>query len=201
MSDAPERDDASTRERSRASVWMDRGFWALAILAIGYAVWPKSSGPGVGKPAPILELPVVAHPVDVLSRGAPGNATSEVAPGETHRLAADGTKPLLIEAFASWCGACRNSNSHASALREAEARGRIDVVAVSVDDDIESARQARDSWPIPLRVLHDDSGQFSRRFGVRVLPTYILVRPDGVVEDVTVGTPGALALRKWLSSE
>lgn len=83
-------------------------------------------------------------------------------------------------------------------VREAALRGRLDVVAVSLDDDAADAQEAARTWPIQVPVLHDVRGQFARKYQVDVLPTYILVDTEGRVSHVRSGTAGASDLRTWL---
>jgi thiol-disulfide isomerase/thioredoxin len=105
---------------------------------------------------------------------------------------------LLIEAFASWCGACRRQSGLMSDLADARNQGQLDVIAVSVDQNVQNARKAKNSWPIPVDVVHDARGEFSQKYRVEVLPTYILVGTDGLVKRVTAGVAGASDIRAWL---
>lgn len=167
------------RAPSRTTRWVDRLLWIAASIAFLIALWPKKSALPTGTPAPPLELSLV---------GEPGNWTLQT-PRE---------RPLLIEAFASWCTACRRSNQTLQALVGPESEGRLDVLAVSVDDSPEEAARAKQNWPIPARVAHDTRGEFSRLYKIQVLPTYILIDEQGVIQDVHPGTAGATALRRWL---
>src|SRR5690606_10902823 len=121
--------------------------WLAVAGALILAFMPRSSGPQEGKPAPTHELPLV----EVKSRGAQFDQRPEMRsiPGTLER-------PLLIEAFASWCGACRRTSGTLEELRPAQAAGKLDVVAISVDDDARKALQAKTSWPLNFDVLHDE---------------------------------------------
>lgn len=161
---------------------VDIALWAAVLGVITLAILPKNSGPDVGQPASSLELPLVGHP------------------GHTRILPGDGSRPLLIEAFASWCGACRRNSGILNDLNAAQEEGRLDVVAVSVDDHERKALEAKNQWPISVDVLHDADGKFARNYRVEVLPTYILIGTDGKVKRVTSGSPGASDIRAWLSA-
>lgn len=160
---------------------IDVAIWVAVLGVLVLALMPSRSGPPVGKPAAALELPSVG-----------GAAEMQSLPGELKR-------PLLIEAFASWCGACRRNAGVLGDLRAAEAEGRLDVIAVSVDDSPKKALAAKNEWPILGEVLHDAEGAFAREYKVDVLPTYILVGTDGQVKRVTSGNPGASDIRAWLT--
>lgn len=159
---------------------IDIGLWVLVLGVVGLALMPSRSGPGVGKPAEAVEV-----------RGVDGARARQHLPGELK-------KPLLIEAFASWCGACRRNARILDDLALAREEGRLDVIAVSVDDSPAQALLAKNAWPISVPVLHDSNGEFSSKYKVEVLPTYILVGTDGQVKRVTSGNPGASDIRAWL---
>jgi len=161
---------------------IDGALLLVVVGALAVAVLPKSSGPNVGQPASIHELAVV------------GSGKTQTLPGKLER-------PLLIEAFASWCGACKRTSGTLADLNNAVDAGKLDVVAVSVDDSEAAALSAKRSWPIEADVLHDATGDFSRNYRVDVLPTYILVGTDGRVQRVTAGVPGASDIRAWLNAD
>lgn len=167
--------------KSRLSKVLDGALWLGATLIIVAALWPKQSGPGTGTTGAAFSLPLV---------GESGNFV----------YAQPRDKPLLIEAFASWCGSCRRSAGILSSVHEAEAAGKLDIVAVSVDDDPSAALQAKRTWPIPVTVAHDSQGDFQRSYDVSLLPTFILLDTEGKVSRVTSGVPGASDVRHWLNA-
>lgn len=120
--------------------------------------------------------------------------------GEATLLKPDG-RPLLVAAFASWCGACKRSNVHLEALFDMGAAAPVDVVVVSVDESTDAAERAVNTWPIRHRVLADPDGSFSRAFRIEALPTYTLLDANGQVLDVHVGPAGATTIRAWLNPE
>lgn len=163
------------------SKWVERVLWVAALGVLLKLAWPARSGMEVGSEAPTMTLRRV-------------NAAGSM------QLGGPRDKPLLIEVFASWCGACRSANPSLSPLTRAAEQGRLDVVAVSVDDFAEAAANAARTWPIRVPVLHDRTGQFARGYQVRVLPTFILVDRQGRISDVSSGVPGAGDFRRWLSA-
>jgi len=152
-------------------------FWLGALGMLAYGLKPRSSGPIPGAELPSL----IVYDLE----GAP------------RRLDTRG-RPLLIEAFASWCGACRRSSSTLEAISALGAAHDLEVIAVSVDAKVENARAARDSWPIRATVYHDETGEFSDKLSIRILPTYILVDAEGRIQQVDSGSVGASTFRGWL---
>lgn len=182
---APDKIKTVEKGRSTLSKWIDGALWVAVIAVLFFAVIPRRSGPDLGPALEISALPVV---------GDEGNGEARDLPGDLKR-------PLLIEAFASWCGVCRRQSGLMDDMAEAQKEGKLDVVAVSVDRNARQALEAKNSWPIPVDVLHDARGEFSKRYKIEVLPTYILVGTNGQVKRVTTGSAGASDIRAWLSEE
>jgi thiol-disulfide isomerase/thioredoxin len=143
-------------------------FWIVAAGFVLYGLRPRPSGP-----------------------------TVQTLDGELTELKPNG-RPLLVEAFASWCVACQRSASALEGMFSLSEKHSIDVVAVSVDADVSDARRAAANWPIHAPVFHDNTGEFARAFSVQVLPTYVLIGTDGRVLDVHSGTAGASTFRTWI---
>lgn len=181
-SDAPALpSDAPSRAKSPLSRVLDGALWVTVVGILFFAFIPRKSGPSLGPAVTISALPLVG------------------APGETLLIPGELKRPLLIEAFASWCGACRRQSGLLSDLADAQNQGHLDVVAVSVDQSVQRALQAKKSWPIPVDVAHDARGEFSQKYRVEVLPTYVLIGTDGQVKRVTAGVAGASDIRAWLN--
>lgn len=132
--------------------------------------------------------------------GMPAQAFSlKLAGGDGHfRLAEQRGKPVLMEVFASWCGACEQAAPMLQDVyREAERSGVV-VVGVSIDDDVRAAQQVKDSWPIPYPVAIDD-GSVKRSYGVSLVPTFVLIDRDGTIKRVASGVPSRRTLSRWLT--
>jgi thiol-disulfide isomerase/thioredoxin len=139
----------------------------------------RPSGPDVGKPAAPFELSIVGS-------------------GEKFTLAQHRGKPLLVEVFAGWCSACRSA---APALAEAARAPRareVGFLGVSLDDSEYAALRIKDNWGIPYDVALDD-GRFSKAYGIKLLPTFVLIDAEGQVRKVTTGAPRAAEIERWLA--
>jgi thiol-disulfide isomerase/thioredoxin len=169
-----------SKAKGPLSRFLDALLWITVIGVLFFAFIPRKSGPALGPAVSISALPLVG------------------ATGETRSIPGELKRPLLIEAFASWCGACRRQSGLMSDLASAQDQGQLDVIAVSVDQNVQKALHAKKSWPIPVDVVHDARGEFSQKYRVEVLPTYILVGTDGLVKRVTAGVAGASDIRAWL---
>jgi cytochrome c biogenesis protein CcmG, thiol:disulfide interchange protein DsbE len=150
----------------------------LAVVAVKF-VSRKLSGPSEGAAAASFELPLVNRP------------------GEHFRLQDHAGKPVLMEVFASWCGACRRS---APALVESFRRHHgsgVEFVGVSVDSSSDDALRVKSDWSIPYDVALDD-GRVSKSYGIEVLPTFVLIGKDGKVRHVSTGSASPADIDRWL---
>jgi len=147
------------------------GLFGLLILRGG-------SGPKEGALAAGFQLPL-----------ATGNGT--------FRLEEQRGKPVLMEVFASWCGACERAAPMIDQVYRDAGRDDVVFVGVSLDEDAGAAREAKESWPIRYPVAVDD-GSVSRAYGVSLLPTFVLIDRDGKIKRVSAGVPSRRTLSRWL---
>jgi len=153
---------------------------------------------------------LIAFAVRGLMRGSSGPKADTAAPGFNLPAIDDDAKarvsladlrgtPVLLEAVASWCGACEQS---APALREASLAQRekpVRFVSVLLDSNPNAARQLKTSWNIPHEVLIDD-GSFSRSYEISMLPTFILIDEEGRVRVVSSGRADRGDIEDWLAT-
>jgi thiol-disulfide isomerase/thioredoxin len=165
--------------RSKLSKAVDWALYAGIAGLFGVLVTRGGSGPSEGSHAKPFELP--------LASGA-----------GSFRLAEQQGKPVLMEVFASWCGACEHAAPMVDEVyREAQKSGVV-FVGVSVDGDAKAAQRVQQDWPIAYPVAVDD-GRVQRAYGVSLLPTFVLIDRDGKVKHTSSGVPSRRLLSRWLS--
>ena len=98
--------------------------------------------------------------------------------GRTHTLADHRGKALLINFWATWCEPCRQEMPSMQRLRDRLGK-RFAVLAVNVDEPDARVREFIRETRLDLPVLMDPGKTVTRAWGVRVLPTSVLVGPDG----------------------
>lgn len=94
---------------------------------------------------------------------------------ETEAIAASMQTPVLIDFWAPWCGPCRTLGPILDKLA-GEFAGRLKVVKVNTDEEM----------------------QLASAFGIRSLPTVMLLR-DGQPVDGFMGLQPEGAIRQWLA--
>lgn len=117
----------------------------------------------------------------------PALAAAEQAPdfeapgrdGATLRLADFRGRVVLLDFWASWCGACRNELPRLAAL-EKDVEGLV-VLAVNVDTERERVERFAASVRLPRRVVLDPKGAIAERFDIPAMPWQVLLGKDGRV--------------------
>jgi cytochrome c biogenesis protein CcmG, thiol:disulfide interchange protein DsbE len=155
-------------------------FLGLAVVVGLRYFGPRSSGPPLGGAPPDFDLPIVA------------GGSGRVTPADLRGC------PAVIEVTASFCSACRRMAPVLSELARVPRRCQAKILAVSVDDDEAMAREshARDQLAFPMAF---GGAEFSQRYGIRVLPTLLVLDRDGALAYATTGPTRGATLEEWLS--
>ncbi|HMJ13752.1 MAG TPA: TlpA disulfide reductase family protein [Polyangiaceae bacterium] len=159
-------------------IYLRYALFFAAAVALAMLLMPRRSGPKVGESAKPIDLPLVTG-------------------SSRFSLAENKGQPLVVEAFASWCSACRSAAPTLAAASRARRARPVRFIGVSVDDSPERARQAKEEWRIPYDIALDD-GRFSKDYAVRLLPTLVVIDAEGRVRRVSSGRPSAAELESWL---
>lgn len=89
---------------------------------------------------------------------------------------------VLLECWASWCGPCKRDIPHVKEVAEKYGDKGFRVVGISLDTDRESWKRAIEEYAIPWVQLSDlkgFSGDLPRVYGIRGIPTCLLLDPQG----------------------
>lgn len=114
--------------------------------------------------------------------GKPLELAGEVADGSPFDWAAYRGKVVLVDFWATWCGPCRREMPHVQQLHKRLAAKGFDVVGVSLDKDLEAAKNYLKDNQIPWQTLLGEATQeLAQTYGVRAIPTMMLVDPQGKI--------------------
>ena len=89
-------------------------------------------------------------------------------------------KPAVIEFWATWCPPCRESIPHLNALF-ARSQGKLQIIGISNEDQT-TITAFRKKTPMGYSVASDPSNRLAQHFGVRGIPSAVLVDAAGVVK-------------------
>jgi len=98
-----------------------------------------------------------------------------------------GRKVVLLDFWATWCGPCRMAMPSLQGIHEDLAAGGIELVSVNQQEPTDSVRAFIDRKQYTFRTVLDKEGGVGDRYGVRALPTVVVVDKQGKVRRLAVG--------------
>lgn len=152
--------------------------FVLAVL-VAQNVFHGAPSPLIAQPAPAFEAVIVA-----------GDDSGD-------RVSLEGLRgrPVMLDFWASWCPPCRESIPILSRIAERHAAAGLVTLGVNVETDrtplfvSRAHRSLRAGFPS----LHD-LGAMQTAYGVRSLPTLVLIDRRGIVRRVETGVPSEARL-------
>jgi peroxiredoxin len=153
--------------------------FVLASLAIQYevkVVMHRGNGGSVkemgnlkvGQPAPDFLLQDVAgHPVSLKS----------------YR----GQKVVLMDFWATWCGPCRMAMPGLQDLADKFKDGSLEILSVNQGEAADQVRSFVEKKKYTFHAILDSDQAVAGQYGVRAIPTLVLVDKKGVVQWLSVG--------------
>jgi thiol-disulfide isomerase/thioredoxin len=107
---------------------------------------------------------------------------------------------VVLDFWASWCGACRRTIPILNDLNEEFAARGVSFYAVNVEAiDRQRLQAAHAAFGTEFPSLHDRAGTVQRRYSIQRLPTVIVVGQDGIVRWASTGVPSKMRLRGAIS--
>jgi len=135
-----------------------------------------SSGITVLLLAAAASLPVQALEVgdQVPELELPGN-------GQTVKLPKQPGKVIYLDFWASWCGPCRQSFPWMNAMQDKYKKQDFEVIGVNLDGQAADAEKFLAKVPAKFTIAYDAKGNSARQYGVKGMPTSLLIGKDGKV--------------------
>ena len=163
--------------------------WLVTVMVfIALYAWMTrgNASPLMGEVAPDLALAVAA--------GAQAGGPAKI------RLSDLGGQVVVLDFWASWCGACRRTTPILNDLNEEFGPRGVSFYAVNVEPiDRQRLQAAHAAFGTEFPTLHDRTGTIQRRYAIQRLPTVIVVGPDGIVRWASTGVPSKMRLRGAIS--
>jgi cytochrome c biogenesis protein CcmG/thiol:disulfide interchange protein DsbE len=90
-------------------------------------------------------------------------------------------KFVYVDFWASWCGPCRQSFPWLNEMQARYGARGLQVVGVNLDAKGEDARKFLAEYPARFQIAFDAAGATPRAYGIKGMPSSVLVGPDGKV--------------------
>jgi peroxiredoxin len=154
-------------------------------------------------PTPVA--PVVPTPVETELKLplAPDFELIDATSGDLISLRDYRGKVVLLDFFATWCGACANSIDNDLVPLYEQYGDQIIILSVDIRDpdltntDLKAFAEEHDmSWP----TLMGSSTTVAQSYKIQVLPTIYLIDKDGVIKYFHLGSPGIEVLESEIDS-
>ncbi|QDU96893.1 TlpA family protein disulfide reductase [Lignipirellula cremea] len=171
-------DDPNNLELSRQYGEQREKYFAAFGAAFAKSEFKQlaSYGKKLSKPADGAPSELVGKPLEL---------TGATALGAEFDWAAYRGKVVVVDFWASWCGPCRAEMPHLKKLYEDLQDRGFDVVGVNLDKDAEAMAtfiaEQKLNW---TNIAGEGTKELANKYGVRGIPTLMLIDADGNVVSV-----------------
>jgi thiol-disulfide isomerase/thioredoxin len=128
-----------------------------------------------------LAAVLAAPSAGALEKGAPAPQFDLQGMDGAVKLAKLQGKVVYVDFWASWCGPCRQSFPWMNEMQAKYGARGLQVVGVNVDANNADARQFLASTPARFAIGFDPQGATPRSYGIKGMPSSVLIGPDGKV--------------------
>lgn len=88
---------------------------------------------------------------------------------------------VYLDFWASWCPPCRQSFGWMNEMHDRYTAQGLRVVAVNVDKQASDAEVFLRQTPARFTVVFDNTGQTPKAYGIKTMPTSMLLNPQGQI--------------------
>ncbi|MET0266518.1 MAG: TlpA disulfide reductase family protein [Duganella sp.] len=129
-----------------------------------------------------LAASFAAAPAMALDKGAAApQFTLPGAEGGEVKLASLQGKVVYVDFWASWCGPCRQSFPWMNEMQAKYGARGFQIVGVNVDANSADAQKFLAGTPAKFTVAYDPKGATPRQYGIKGMPSSVLIGADGKV--------------------
>jgi thiol-disulfide isomerase/thioredoxin len=97
------------------------------------------------------------------------------------QLSAYKGKVVYLDFWASWCGPCKQSFPWMNSLQTKYGEKNFKVIAVNLDVNADDWKKFLESVPAHFDIALDPKGLIAKQFGVKGMPTSLIIDRDGKV--------------------
>lgn len=156
-------------------------------LLLGFAWLPrifKGYEPEiVGKNAPEMQLPVAAQ-----------GAMIKTPDEKTFSLSALRGKAVVLDFWATWCGPCQQELPIVNNVAKRMQGKDVVIVGVNTSDDQDSLAMWLSQRSLNFPIVFDGTDASGKSFGVKQLPTLVVISRTGKVVGARIGVTDASEL-------
>ena len=130
----------------------------------------------------VLAAALAANGASALDKGIP--APQFELPGKDGaavQLAKLQGRLVYVDFWASWCGPCRQSFPWMNDMQARYGARGLQVVGVNLDAKSDDARRFLAETPARFTIAFDPAGATPRAYGIKGMPSSVLIGPDGKV--------------------
>ena len=107
--------------------------------------------------------------------------------GENIRLSEYRGQVVVLSFWAKWCGDCRAQLAGLNEMYGLYREAGFEIIAVSMDRDMDDARETSQALEVSYPVLFDAGREVSQLYDVGSMPIIVLIDREGVVREVIEG--------------
>lgn len=131
--------------------------------------------------AVVLAAALEASSASALDKGAAAPAFDLQGKDGAVQLARYQGKLVYVDFWASWCGPCRQSFPWMNEMQAKYGAKGLQVVGVNLDAKTDEARRFLAETPARFTIAFDPAGATPRAYGIKGMPSSVLIGPDGKV--------------------
>jgi len=129
----------------------------------------------------MLAALLAASSAQALEKGAPAPQFDLPGLDGAIKLAKLQGKVVYVDFWASWCGPCRQSFPWMNEMQSRYGAKGLQIIGVNVDAKTDDARQFLVTTPARFAIAFDPQGATPRSYGIKGMPSSVLIGPDGKV--------------------